>query len=368
MKKLLILLLCLAPVLAGLPRLYTQRREAEHLRLAETMGLDPAPEGLRLSLAAPGGGEEEPLFASAPGASVNLAMDAMRQQAGGEQLFFGHLQHILLGETYARQGLESLLSAVCRSSDLRLDMPVYLILGAEAGEAMAALDDGKAGVCDALNSLGQRKNAGLSSAGRILRDLDRQGSALIRALRLETSGDGDEERHSLVPAGCGVLADGRLRALLEPEEALAAELLAGELRPSLLLLRDGQGRRVTLELQEGRTRLEPVWDGDGKLAGLEIRAEVQAAVLEIEGFEQAADPRTLNEITARMEAELTRRIVRVLRLSGELEADFLGLGRRLELLSPLRGRGLGRDLGGLLPGLALRVTVRGELRHSNDMN
>ena len=171
MKKLLILLLCLAPVLAGLPRLYSQRREAEHLRLAETMGLDPAPEGLQLSLAAPGGGEEEPLFASAPGASVNLAMEALRQQAGGEQLFCGHLQHILLGEAYARQGLESLLSAVCRSSDLRLDMPVYLILGAEAGEAMAALDDGKAGLCDALNSLGQRKNAGLSSAGRILRDL-----------------------------------------------------------------------------------------------------------------------------------------------------------------------------------------------------
>ena len=170
MKKLLILLLCLAPVLAGLPRLYAQRRETEQLRLAETMGLDPAPEGLRLSLAAPGGGEEEPLFASAPGASVNLAMDALRQQAGGEQLFCGHLQHILLGEAYARQGLESLLSAVCRSSDLRLDMPVYLILGAEAGEAMAALDDGKAGVCDALNSLGQRKNAGLSSAGRTLRD------------------------------------------------------------------------------------------------------------------------------------------------------------------------------------------------------
>ena len=51
MKKLLILLLCLAPVLAGLPRLYAQRRETEQLRLAETMGLDPAPEGLRLSLA-----------------------------------------------------------------------------------------------------------------------------------------------------------------------------------------------------------------------------------------------------------------------------------------------------------------------------
>ncbi len=368
MKKLLILLLCLSPVLAGLPRLYAQRREAEHLRLAETMGLDPAPEGLRLSLAAPGGAEEEPLFISAPGASVNLAMEALRQQADGEQLFCGHLQHILLGESYARQGLESLLSAVCRSSDLRLDMPVYLILGSDAGETMAALDDGKAGVCDALNSLGRRKAAGLSSAGRILRDLDSRGSALVRALRLETKEGGEEEQSSLVPAGCGILVDGRLRELLAPEEAVAAELLAGELRSSLLLLRDGQGRRVTLELQEGSTRLAPVWGEDGRLTGLEITAEVKAAVLEIEGFEQAADPRTLDDITARMEAELTGRIGRVLRLSGSLGADFLGLGPRLELLWPRRCRGLGRDLGRLLPELTLQVTVQGELRHSNDMN
>lgn len=368
MKKLLILLLCLAPVLAGLPRLSAQRREAEHLRLAETMGLDPSPEGLKLSLAAPGGDGEEALLVSAPGASLNLAMEALRQRADGEQLFCGHLRHILLGEAFARQGLERLLSAVCRSPDLRLDMPVYLILGGGAEETMAALNLGGDGVSAALDSLDRDRSAGLSSAGRILRDLDRQGSALVRALRTEKSGEGEEETSSLVPAGYGILIDGRLRALLEPEDAAAAELLAGELRPALLSLRDGQGRRVTLELQEGRTNLQPVWGEDGSLTGLEITVEARAAVLEIEGFQQAADPRTLNVITGRLEAELTGRISRVLRLSAELQADFLSLGPRLELLAPLRGRGLGRDLGGLLPGLSLRVTVQGELRHSSDLN
>ena len=91
-------------------------------------------------------------------------------------------------------------------------------------------------------------------------------------------------------------------------------------------------------------------------------------MLEIEGFEQAADPKILEELRARLEAEMSRRIGRVLELSAALQADFLGLGPRIELLAPFMGRGLGAGLGALLPNLTLRVTVEAELRHSNDLN
>ena len=52
----------------------------------------------------------------------------------------------------------------------------------------------------------------------------------------------------------------------------------------------------------------------------------------------------------------------------ELGADFLGLGRRLELAAPWRCRGLGERLGEKLPELALRLRVQAELLHSNDIS
>ena len=52
MKKALLLLLCLLPLLAGSGGLRAQRSEIERLRLVETMGLDPGPEGVLLTLAA----------------------------------------------------------------------------------------------------------------------------------------------------------------------------------------------------------------------------------------------------------------------------------------------------------------------------
>ena len=112
----------------------------------------------------------------------------------------------------------------------------------------------------------------------------------------------------------------------------------------------------------------PLWDDSGTLEGLELRVQIRAAVLEIEDFTQAADPRTLNALTARLESEMSGRLSRVLRLSADLRADFLGLGSRLELQSPLGCRGLGDDLGTLLPSLRLRVIVQGSLRHGSDLD
>ena len=198
-KALLLLLLCLVPLLAGCGGLYGQRRELEQLRLMESMGLDAAPAGLILSLSSAPSEEEEALCFSGSGSSLSQAMEQLQNRAG-EELFCGHLQNILLGERYARQGMEDLLSAVCRSSDLRLDQPVFLLL---EGTGREALESGAASTLRRLAP--DREQAGsLSTAGGILRDLDRQGSSLIRALRLRPSA-GNEEGPALVFLGLQIV-------------------------------------------------------------------------------------------------------------------------------------------------------------------
>ncbi len=370
-KALLALLLLLAPLLSGCGSLYAQRREVEQLRVMETLGLDPAPGGVVLTLASSSGvGGKEALCCSAAGASVSDAMERLRSGSQEVQLFCGHLRHILIGEACARRGLEGFLAFVCRSSDLRLDMPMYLVLDSSAREAMESTGLGEKSVADALTALEEdvERARRLSTAGTVLRDLERQGCALVRSLRLQEAAEaGEDAGRALVPAGFGVLVDGKLAARIGPEDALGVRLLTDTLSPVPLVIYDARGRAVTLELQEAKSALQPVLGEDGALSGLDLAIRVRAAVLEIDGFEDAADEALLEELTARMETELSRRAGSVLRLSRRLEADFLGLGARLEQQAPLRCRGLDRDLGALLPGLSLTVSVEGELVHGNDI-
>jgi hypothetical protein len=249
-------------------------------------------------------------------------------------------------------------------------MPVYLLLDARARDAMRGAGDGEKNIADALTAMEADREAAsrLSSAGAVLRDLERQGSSLVRCLRLQAASEESPDGvKTVVPAGFGVLVDGRLEASISSEDALAVLLLTDSLTPSPMVVYDTEGRAVTLELQEGVTHLRPVWGKDGALSGLDVDVEIRAAVLEIDGFEQVADDQFLRDLNARMETELSRRLGKVLRLSRRMEADFLGLGRRLEQQAPMRCRGLDRALGPLLPTLSLSVSVQGQISHSNDI-
>ena len=400
-RRLLALFLLLPLLLGGCGPLDEQRREIKQLRVMEALGVDAAPGGLRLSLSGPPLGQERQAFvASCTGASLTDALERLGRRQAAEQLFCGHMQQLLLGEEAARRGMEGLLTAVCRSSDLRPDLPLYLILGGSAEEAMAAVAQGDKGAADVLRDLAAPEGRSrLSSARGILLDLEDQGCALIRALRLQenaadgdpgadasaegsgaSTGAGDAEdpeggssrpgdtdgtdaspHAALIPDGFGILIGDRLVSQIPPEEAAAAELLLGELRPSLLVLRSSDGSTATLELEEGSVSLEPGRDGDGALVSLALRVRVRAVLLELDSFRPLSEDRTL----AQLEAELGRQIGSLLQRSRELEADFLGLGRLLRQQAPLRTRE--RDLGPLLPGLELQVSVQGELSHSQDL-
>ena len=374
MKKTLLILfvLCMTPGLCGCKSLYAEHREVEQLRVVQTIGLDPAPLGVRLSLATSSGigANSDTLCYTAVGASVSDAMDRLRDRSLEEALFCGHLQHILLGEETGKKGLDGILAYVCRSSDVRLDMPMVLVLGSTAQEAMTATGAGEKGIAEALDALEEKRGESqISTAGVILRDLERQGCSLIRTLRLQRSSEeGAEVSKTVVPEGFGVLVDGKLAAQLGLEDALAVSLLTGTLSPSPLVVYDGEGQAVTLELQEGHTAIQPVWDEDGSLTGLDIDLRVQAAVLEIGGFDAVTDSQYADALTARLETAISQHVGTVLRLSRKLEADFLGLGTQVERISPRRGRGMAQGLGSLLPDLELSISVRSELRHSNDIN
>lgn len=372
MKRILLFLfLLLAPLLIGCGSLYAQRREVEQLQVMETLGLDPGPGGVVLSLASSSGvGDGKALCYSAAGASISDAMDRLRNRSLEALLFCGHLQHILIGEEAARQGLDGFLAFVCRSSDLRLDMPMYLVLGTSAGDTMRTTGTGEKNIADALTAMedDRDKPSRLSTAGTVLRDLERQGSSLVRTLRVQDAAEEDPDgAKTVVPEGFGVLIGGKLAATVGPEDALAVQLLTDALSPCPLVIYDEEGSAVTLELQEGGSRLQPVWGEDGALSGLDVAVDVRAVVLEMDGFEQVADEQVLRDLNARMETEISRRLGNVLRLSRRLEADFLGLGRKLEQQAPRRCRGLDRALGPLLPGLSLSVSVRGEISHSHDI-
>ena len=398
------IILSISLLLSGCGSVYSNYREVEQLLVIETMGFDYSGAGVELSMAAgmkssPG---KEPIRLTGSGRSISDAMDRARNYSFEDELFCSQTNSILIGEEAARRGMEPFLSYICQSPILRTDVPVFIIKGGSAREAILNTGDGQHGVSEILQGVTEylqyRGSSHVFKAADIVRSSLRHGSALCCVLEYTdsteppvegsqaqqspalpqespsgSSGDSsdsvsaDRQAKTLAVAGFGVLQDNCLVSYIDKELAVGVGLLINQVGISVLQLSDKEDRPVVLELSAGSSKLIPRGDEAGKLSGLDFDIEVSATVTEINDGADLSDREYIEELTGALEAHLAELCARALRLSSRLEADFMGLGAQLDMAEPLFWRMQGQRLSELLGQLELRVAVRAKLSHSNDM-
>ena len=414
----LLIIICSLPALSGCGSIYSNYREIQQLMVVQTMGIDREKGGVQVSMAAAaeasGGG---PRRMSAQGSTITAAIDRAYKLSYEEEIFFSHVNHLLVGEAATEEGLDAFLDYVSQSPTMRIDIPLYIVRGSTANQAVMEVGDSSKGISEVMQtvheSFASPSNSRVFTVADTINSLLRYGSALVCALECVPSyesvspeksesaqqGDGQNtqegkgqnaqqgEEHNLqqeegqnaqdktqgenplmaVPAGYGVIRDGKLCKFIEPEEAVAVGLLTGSLPITDITVTDRNGKNASLELNQGSAEITPVWGGKGQLKGLNIQVQVSASVLATDNWQQGNSNEYINHLTAQLESAVSQRLSSLLRTSMKLKADFLGLAGQVERKSPENYRLMSQSFSELLPGLELQITVSGQLSHTNDM-
>lgn len=352
-RALSIILLLLLPLvlLSGCTLFPSKAQGVERLLVVQAMGVDGADGAFTLSLlsSADSARGEGPVRLRGQGATLSAAAQDVLLRANEEELFFAHTGFVLVGEESA-QSLEAVLRHVCRSREIRMDVPVYLIRGERAETALLRTGEERVGAVELLRALDaaapRLSGEKPPSAADISAALAENGCALVAALACEPSSEESTEGSTLTlsPAGYGVVAGDGLLGFLEQEDTAALDLLRGCRGVHDFTVTDAAGRRVTLHTAPGRTDLTPRRGEDGLTRSLELAVTLSASVAELRGTAPSDDAAYADELSALLERELLRRTGRVVQLRKTLGADFLGFAE--------------------LP-VALSVSVR--ISHSNDM-
>lgn len=412
MKRFLSLLItmCALPALSGCSSIYSNYREIQQLMVVQTMGIDREKGGVQVSMAAAaeasGGG---PRRMSAQGSTITAAIDRAYKLSYEEEIFFSHVNHLLVGEAAAEEGLDAFLDYVSQSPTMRIDIPLYIVRGSTANQAVMEVGDSSKGISEVMQtvheSFASPSNSRVFTVADTINSLLRYGSALVCAVECVPSSEsvspgksasaqgggeqnaqqGEEQNPQqeegqnaqdktqgetplmAVPAGYAVIRDGKLCKFIEPEEAAAVGLLTGSLPITDITVTDRNGKDASLELNQGSAEITPVWGGKGQLKGLNIQAQVSASVLETDNWQQGNSNEYINHLTAQLESAVSQRLSSLLRTSMKLKADFLGLAGQVERKSPENYRLMSQRFSELLPGLELQITVSGQLSHTNDM-
>ncbi|MGI5977732.1 MAG: Ger(x)C family spore germination C-terminal domain-containing protein [Candidatus Limivicinus sp.] len=398
MKKIMCFYMALCSlVMSSCSGIGANYREVEELLVIQTMGLDSLPGGVGLSLAvAPNSiSGLGPVRLSGSGSTIAGAIDDARRRSYEEELFYSNVNNILIGEKAAREGIGEYMSYICQSPEFRVDTPVFLIKGATAEDCIMKSGDEVSGISDILQGLRiclENRGGIIYSASDIVRSSLRNGSALVCALELSESSQtssgspkdeeektpgekdaapkgGKDSPQGLSPAVCGygIIKDRKLCGYIDLEDALGLSFLTDHVGTSEVKVRGKSGGTVTLQISGGGSDISPRRGENGQLTGLDISADVSACVVEIEGKGDLSDGEYADFLTARLEEYVSDKIGKVLKLSGKLGADFAGLASRVEPSDPRAFRSLSSVFSDLLPSLELRVSVRGELKHTNDI-
>ena len=402
----LLIIICMLLSLSGCSGIYSNFRELERLLVIQTMGIDFAEEGVGISLASGAKSDgSSPVRLFSTGVSVTSAVAHILSYSQEQELFLSHTSHVVLGEEAAKNGINGYLSYICRSPNLRTDIPLYIVKGGTAQEAVMQVGDGSKGISEVLEAVranvDERGDSKAFSASDLLRDLERNGSGLVCAIECSPSiqeggtkqeggsgsssgtdsaespdstggsGSGEEkqEKQALTAAavGYGVIRGDRLCAYIDKEQAIGVGLLLNIVGISNIVVKDRYATPVTLELDQGSSVIKPVWAEDGSLEMLDIQIKAAANIAEIGGGGHFGEPDYEDYLTAQLETAVSERVSSVIQLSKTLQADFLGLGSIVEMDDAEKFRALGGDFASLLPGLPVRISVSGQIKHTNDI-
>ena len=402
----LLIIICMLLSLSGCSGIYSNFRELERLLVIQTMGIDFAEEGVGISLASGAKSDgSSPVRLFSTGVSVTSAVAHILSYSQELELFLSHTSHVVLGEEAAKNGINGYLSYICRSPNLRTDIPLYIVKGGTAQEAVMQVGDGSKGISEVLEAVranvDERGDSKAFSASDLLRDLERNGSGLVCAIECSPSiqeggtkqeggsgsssgtggmespdstggsGSGEEkqEKQALTAAavGYGVIRGDRLCAYIDKEQAIGVGLLLNIVGISDIVVKDRYATPVTLELDQGSSEIKPVWAEDGSLEMLDIQIKAAANIAEIGGGGHFSEPDYEDYLTAQLETAVSERVSSVIQLSKTLQADFLGLGNIVEMDDAEKYRALGGDFASLLPGLTVRISVSGQIKHTNDI-
>lgn len=312
-------------------------RAIENLKLVHTIGFDTHKDGLQLSVS---GGESENegiVRLSASGKNISDALAAVQSYSGKEELYYAHTRYILVGQSYAEQGIGDIMQYLESSNQLRSDLPLFILRGSDAKDLITHAGGKKNSTFEILEavvrSCTQRGDSFPFTCGDIASFSAEYGSALACALEIKSTKDvnpeAEDEELTPVVSGYGIIKQGKLVDFLSKDASKGVNLLLNQLGTDSFTV-TLSNKPYSLRIRSVDTTLRPSFGDLGTMTNLTVEMQVEAV---LEEHEQGTEI-DHEQLSKSFSKAVRQWIEEVLRSMRNTQSDFLGLGPRIAITFP----------------------------------
>ena len=372
--------LCCAALLLSLSgcrnSIYANYREVDAIQLVQTLGVDSASDGVRVSISSGAGTDSLPaVVMSREGKSLVAAMESLQDYSAKEELYFSHTRYALLGETAGAYRLAEFLDYIERSTHIRMDTIIFVARGGEAESLITLSGDKSSEVTETLSSIERDiKHSGESypfSCREIARSLSEYGGALVSAVagkKAEGSIFTESGKLTVIPSGYGIIKDGHLAGYLDNDQSRGANILIDRYGFGSISLQLSEDELVTLLPEKSSAKFTATFDEGGALRQLLVEVKLDAGVTEMSRPASLFQPKTEKALNAALSREVEGWCSGALERCLETQCDFMGLYGILRLKYPREITNLKEDFITALSSAEISLRVEGEVKHSYNLD
>lgn len=387
MKKRILILACLCCILTltgcgSNLTLGAYSQDIEKMELVQTIGVDRDGGSVQITAAVKQAEEQgiedagneggSPLVLSAESASVVGALERLSNYSAKGYLFLAHTRHYVLGEVTAQNGIAEYLDFIERDMNMRLNTTMFIVKGAAATEVMEATGEDGGDISQMLENIQQSvsllSDGYVFSCGEVATDLVETGSALVAAIQMIDAEDSvaGEGAVMVVPAGYAVVKDGKLVDYIDTDDAAGANIFLGNTDPDIIQLEDENGDIVALRVAVADSSFTPVFE-DGEIVRIQAKVSLRASIDEVGGNTDIYDDYVLDAMAEKVSAYIKEKGAGIITLSQELQADFLNIGKKVNIQAPVKFANMQSSWSNVFSELDIDLSVETQIERTYDL-
>jgi len=324
-----------------------------------------------------GGGQSMPVTVYSGVDNTLFAALRKSTQKVPRQLFFSHIQLLVIGEDMAKDGVKEVFDLFDRSRELRMNTPVVVARGVDAETALSIVTP-----LENLPAVGIAKRMEVASqmfAQNIDTDIldiikgmsRREGLAISGVKVIGDAASGQTRKNTertrlpttIEMEGIALLQDGKLKAWADGKEARGLLWIKNKMRGTAMdIACDGKPEGVSVELTHSNTDVSVEMRGGRPVFRIHVSEE--GDVNEVHCPIDLNERSTIFNLQKLWAKETEKEIRRAFELAQREQIDVLGFGEELKRKYPMTWKRLERDWPETFAESEVEVEVEAYLRRT----
>jgi spore germination protein KC len=355
-RSLMLLLLCILLVfLSGC----WDREELQQLSIVSGMAIDKGSDKVKnryrvtvqiINPSQVAGGQQGGKVQASPvttftetGSTLAETLRKISTKSPGE-LFFPHLQILVISEKVANQGIEDLFDMIERDSQFRVLFPVLIARGhitaketLEVTTSLEAIPSAKIG--DALKSSEDDWGTYKSTrADQVIQGL-KEGSVVVTGVKIngeKESGNATTNTQQVSPSanieikGIALFKNGKLKKWLDGPPARGVTWITNEMKRTVMNLNCGKKKdAIAIEISRSKSSTHVTFKHQKPVIYITVRAE--GTVLENNCSIDLAKSQALGQLDEQLEEEIKQEILLAVKKAQKQKSDIFNFGETVNI-------------------------------------